>query len=158
MTEQQNKYEEIIFAITTPEDCEVMARNCEARGRSDLALLALQHSIELRAKTVEVETEPEADAVQSVYAFEETQYVKLGKRIRASKTWKMIKDHGVMGAVERIVNQTQETDDYQGLVDLGLEGFAFECVVDKYPDLFEQATVKTARARIKRWSKDSQAS
>jgi hypothetical protein len=48
----------------------------------------------------------------------------------------MVKRHGILGAVERAVNRKDETIGYTALVEMGLEDYAFEAVVMRYPKSF----------------------
>jgi len=63
----------------------------------------------------------------------------------------MIKKHGILPAVERAVNRSQETAGYTALLEMGLEDFAFEAVVVKYPELFSKEAVARCEERIEQW-------
>lgn len=60
----------------------------------------------------------------------------------------MVTRHGILGAVERAVNRKDKTIGYTALVEMGLEGYAFEAVVLRYPSLFSPEAVKRSQARI----------
>ncbi len=60
----------------------------------------------------------------------------------------MIKRHGIIGAVERAVNRKDETLGYSTLIEMGMEDFAFEAVVLRYPDLFSPAAIERAKVRV----------
>jgi len=64
----------------------------------------------------------------------------------------MIKRHGILGAVERAVNRPDETVGYSALLEMGLNDFAFEAVVVRYPTLFSTQAVQRAQARITEWT------
>ena len=141
--------------ITNPDKCEIFARNCEERGHPELALQARQHAVELRAESYGATSDAEREALECVYAYEETLFAKHGRRIRASRTWKMIEDHGILPAIERAVNRPQETDGYRALVGIGLERFAFECVIVRHPEHFDASTIALSKARIESWTSDA---
>lgn len=141
-----------VSALTTPEDCEAFARNCAERGRLDLAQQARARAVELRALTHGATTDAEREALAAVYAYEEILSQRRGKKTRASRTWQMIKRHGVLQAVERAVNRPEETAAYTALVEMGLQDYAFEAIVVKYPALFSAEAVTRCKARIAQWS------
>jgi len=86
-----------------------------------------------------------------VYAYEEVLKEKNGKKTKASRTWQMINKHGILQAVERAVNRPQETTGYTSLLEMGLEDYAFEAVVVRYPSLFSQEAVARCEERIQQW-------
>ena len=65
----------------------------------------------------------------------------------------MIKKHGILEAVERAVNRSQVTQGYDALVELGLEDFAFEAIVVRYPKLFSRDAVERSKERMDEWKK-----
>lgn len=144
-------YLERIAKLSTPEDCEKFARNAEERGRNDLAAAAKRRAVELRASTHSAATEAEKEALQAVYAYEETLAKKNGKRVRATRTWQMIKRHGIIAAVERAVSRPAETQGYKALAEMGLLDLAFENVVLRHQELFSPETVARARERVSAW-------
>ena len=137
--------------IDTPEKCEVFAKNCIERGREDLAQEAKERAVQLRAEAYDAETEAEREALEAVYAYEEVLSIKNGKKTRAGRTWQMITRHGNIGAVVRVVNRPTETQGDSALVGLGLEDYAFENVILRYPDLFSTQAVHISRERIAHW-------
>ena len=147
-------HEERIEKLGTWQQCETFAKNAEARGRPDLAILAKRRAVELRVSLHAVQTFAEKEALRAVYAYEETLVRKHGRRIRASRTWQMIKRHGIIHAVERAVNRTGETQGYKALADMGMLDYAFENVVLRYPELFRVETVKRAQTRVESWDSE----
>ncbi|WP_299595648.1 hypothetical protein [uncultured Microbulbifer sp.] len=137
--------------IITPEKCEIFAKNCIERGREDLALQAKERAVQLRAEGYGAETQAEREALEAVYAYEEVLSTKNGKKTRAGRTWQMISRHGIIGAVERAVNRPTETQGYTSLVEMGLEDYAFENVILRYPDLFSEQAVSISRERMEHW-------
>ena len=137
--------------IDTPEKCEIFAKNCIERGREDLAQEAKERAVQLRAEAYGAETQAEREALEAVYAYEEVLSTKNGKKTRAGRTWQMITRHGIIGAVERAVNRPTETQGYTSLVEMGLENYAFENVILRYPDLFSEQAVSISRERMEQW-------
>lgn len=132
-----------IATFKTPESCEQFAKNVEARGKPELAQLARRRAIEIRAEQYGATTTAERDALEAVYAYERTLFVKHGRVVRASRTWQMIKNRGVIQAVENVVTRSEESTGYEALVAMGLKDKSFEAVVLRHPGLFS----KTARQR-----------
>ena len=143
-----------IKRLDTPKKCEIFARNAINHDRPDLALEANQRAIELRAEEHGAETTAEIEALQAVYAYEELIYKKNGKRHRASRTWQMIKRHGIIEAVERAVKRDSVTQGYTMLVEMGLEQHAFEAVILRHPEIFSDEAILIAGQRLKDWSPD----
>ena len=137
--------------LDTPEKCVIFAKNCIERGREDLAQQAKERAVQLRAEAHGAEADAEREALEAVYAYEEVLSTKNGKKTRAGRTWQMIERHGIIGAVERAVNRPTETQGYTALVEMGLEDYAFENVILRYPDLFSEQAVNISRARIEQW-------
>ena len=88
------------------------------------------------------------ESVLAVLAYEETLRIKHGRHQPAAYTWKMLRKHGVIEAVERVVKRDVVTQGYRALVDLGLEDFAFESVVTRHPEAFSREAVKRSKARL----------
>ncbi len=145
--------DERVAKLKTPEECERFVKNVLARNRRDLADEARKKAIELRAAAYGASTEAERECLEAVYAYEEVLTSKNGRKTRASRTWQMIKRHGILGAVERAVNRKEETVGYTVLLEIGLQDYAFEAVVLRYPELFSIETIQRSSARIAGWKR-----
>src|SRR5262245_2268851 len=117
--------DERVARLKTSEECEQFILNVKGR-LPDLVPQARRRSVELRAKSHPATSEVEQEAIRAVLAYEETLSSKHGKKVRASRTWPMIKRHGVIAAIERAVNRKDATAGYHALVAIGLQDFAFE--------------------------------
>lgn len=137
----------------TPEECERFAKNALERNRRDLADEARKKAVELRAQAHGAKTQAERECLEAIYAYEEVLTAKNGRRTRASRTWQMLKRHGILGAVERAVNREAETAGYTALLEMGLQDYAFEAVVIRYPELFSPETVQRSKARADEWKR-----
>ncbi|WP_226646920.1 hypothetical protein [Microbulbifer variabilis] len=144
--------EERIKKIDTVKKCEIFAQNAKAKGREDLAKQAIERSLQIRAEEHGANMPAEIEALQAVYAYEEVLSAKNGKRTRASRTWPMIERHGIIGAVERTVNRPRESKAYHALVEMGLEGYAFEAVIIRHQTVFSQETVEISKQRLSDWT------
>ena len=144
--------DEKVTRLKTPDECERFAVNVREKYPA-LAKEARRRAVELRAAAYGAKTAAELEALQAVYAYEEVLSSKKGKRIHASRTWQMIRRHGIIGAVERAVNRESETAGYKALVEMGMQDFAFEAVIARYPELFSPEAVKHAKARVEEWSR-----
>lgn len=140
--------DERVKKLKTPAQCETFAKNAIERGVPQLAIQALQRSVELRADLHEAKTSAERAALRAVYAYEEVLAKKNGKRTRATRTWQMIERHGIIKAVERAVTRSTETMGYTALVEMGLEEFAFESVVLNFPEFFSDEALARSRERL----------
>jgi hypothetical protein len=134
--------------LATPKQCEIFGKNARINGREDLARQAQMQAITLRAKEHNASTEAEKEALQAVYAYEEQLARKNGRKTRASRTWQMIKRHGIIEAVERAVKRSTETQGYSLLMEMGLEEYAFEAVILRYPGVFSEEAVRISKSRM----------
>jgi hypothetical protein len=143
--------DERVASLKTPEECERFAKNALERNRRDLADEARKRAVELRAQAYGAKSQVERECLEAIYAYEEVLTAKNGRRTRASRTWQMIKRHGILGAVERAVNREAETAGYTALLEMGLQDYAFEAVVVRHPELFSPETVQHSKARADEW-------
>jgi len=140
-----------IARLETPEECEQFILNVQARF-PDLARAARRRAVELRAATHGATTTAEREALEAVYAYERVLSEKRGKNVRASRTWPMIKRHGIIEAVERAVNRKADTAGYKALAEMGMQDLAFEAVVLRHPDVFSAEAVARSAERLQGWS------
>lgn len=139
--------DERVARLKTPQECEQFAINVEKR-LPELALAARRRAVELRAATHGAATDAEREALQAVYAYERVLSNKRGKTVCASRTWQMIKRHGVIKAVERAVDHPDVTAGYTALVEMGMPDFAFEAVVCRHPAVFSAEALKRSQERL----------
>ena len=143
--------DERVTHLKTPEECEQFVRNVQGR-LPELALQARQRAVELRAASAAVRrgvtTAVEREALAAVYAYEAVKSLR-GRKFTASRTWQMIDRHGIIEAVERTVCRTKETAGYEALMAAGMEMFAFEAVVLRYPNVFSSEAVAQSTKRLK---------
>jgi hypothetical protein len=134
--------------LDTPAACEQFALNVEARGKPALAVAARRRAVELRAASHGAISGAEREALQAVYAYERTLLAKHGKATRASRTWQMIKQRGILPAVEHIVTRNEESLGYAALEQMGMRDMAFEAVVLRHPHEFSSEAVRKSRERL----------
>lgn len=146
--------EKLVMNLDTPEKCESLAKNARERGREELAMQARERAIQLRAERHGASTDVEREALQAVYAYEEVQSIKTGKRFRANRTWQMIQRRGIIESVEKAVNRPVETQAYTALVNAGLQEYAFENVILRYPESFSEQAIKISMDRLNDWKQD----
>lgn len=143
--------DERIKNLDTPKKCEIFANNALTAGREDLAKQARARAIQLKAEAYGTETSVEKEAIEAVYAYEEVLSANNGKKTRASRTWPMIQKYGIINTVERAVNRKAETKGYTALLEMGLEAYAFEAIILRYPELFSESAVEISQQRMKEW-------
>lgn len=142
-----------IQRLTTVEACTRFAANATRLGREDLADEALRRAVQIRAESHGAKSIAEKECLQAIYAYEEVISRKNGRRTSASRTWQMIKRHGILEAAERAVNRDRETSGYTALIEMGLQDYAFEAVILRHPDAFSAAAVDRSRKRMRSWTK-----
>lgn len=137
-----------VAKLKTPGECAVFAKNATERGRPDLALDARVRTVQLRAESFGATSEVERECIEAVFAYEEVLSDKAGRRQSASRTWPMIKRHGVIEAVERVVKRKADASGYTALVKMGLKDYAFEAVILRHPSVFSAEAVASSRDRL----------
>jgi len=143
--------EEILQKLKTPEECIQLAKNVRDRN-PDLARKARRRAVELRAISYGYKSEVELELLKALYAYEEALSEKNKRKTRASRTWQMIKCHGIISAAERAVDRKIEAAGYKVLVKMGMHDLTFEAVIVRYPDAFDQKVVSRAKSRLKELS------
>ena len=138
---------DIIDRLTTPDECEQLAKNVQ-KDNPELAIRAHRKAVELRAANYGAKTAAEQEAMRAVYAYEECLTKKNGRKTRASRTWPMIENRGIIEAVERAVTRKTETQGYAILAEMGMQDFAFEHVVLRHPELFSQKAIERSKERV----------
>lgn len=139
-----------IARLDTPEECEQVALNVQSRN-PELAREARRRAVELKARAYGAKDDVELEALEAVYAYEKVLSMTKGKNIRASRTWQMINNHGIIKAVERAVVRSKETKGYKALVDMGMQDFAFEAVICRNPSFFSSEAVEISKERMDAW-------
>lgn len=143
--------DESVARLKTPEECEQFSINVAERW-PDLARAAHRRAVELRAELHGAANDAEREALQAVYAYERVLSQKHGKTVHASRTWQMIKRHGIIKAVERAVDRPDETSGYTALIKMGMPDFAFEAVVCRHPTVFSDEALKRSQERMREWT------
>ena len=134
--------------LRTPAECEIFMRNAIAGKRPDLALEARRKTVNLQTATHETSSPVEAEAFAALYAYEMLLTHKNGKKTRATKTWAVVKSHGIIEAIKRAVTRPPDTTTFVALRELGLDGLAFEALVVRHEAAFDAATVQISKARL----------
>lgn len=137
-----------VAKLKTPKDCESFARNARKLGHPELALEARRRAVELRALAYGATSAAEKECLEAIYAYEEILSEKHGKRVRASRTWQMIKRRGIIAAVEHAVDRPDGTAGFTALKEVGLDNYAFEAVILRHPELFSDSAVERSRTRM----------
>ena len=104
--------------------------------------------MQLRAEQRGFTSDLERAALEATYAYEEVLREKNGKKTRAGRTWQMFERHGVVVALERMVDRDQSTAAYDLLVDLGLQEFTAEAIILRFDNQFPPETVERSKKRL----------
>ena len=137
-----------IKKLKTPKECEIFSRNAVAQERPELAAKAKQRAIEIRAAAYGATSDAERECLEAIYAYEEILFLKHGRRVKASRTWQMIKRRGIIAAIEQAVDRSDGTAGFSALKEVGLENFAFEAVILRHSSLFSESAVDRSRDRM----------
>lgn len=142
------KMDERVKNLKSSEDCKRFAKNAIRLGRPDLALEAERRAIELKSEVHNAKTSAEKEALQAIYAYEYLLTLKNGKKSRATRTWQMLKRHGIIESVNRVVARRGDSMGYKTLKEKGMGDLAFEMVVLRYPDVFSEEAIHRSKERI----------
>ncbi len=134
--------------LRTPAECAIFVKNAIAGKRPDLALEAQRKAVDLQAATHETQSPVEKEAFAAVYAYEALLTRKNGKKTRATKTWQVVKSHGIIEAIQRAVSRPPDAAALASLRELGLQDLAFEALVLRHEAAFSAATVQISKARL----------
>ncbi|MBA3482559.1 MAG: hypothetical protein H0T51_12160 [Pirellulales bacterium] len=143
--------DERVARIKTPEDCEQFIINVKER-LPELAQEARRRAVELRAEKHGATSAAEREALEAVYAYEQVLSQRRGKKIRASRTWQMIKRYGIIPAIERVVGRDDDATGYVALAEMGMSDLAFESVVARHPNAFSEKAISRSTERLANWS------
>ena len=147
-----------VARLTTPNECEQFARNVE-KAQPELAQAARRRAVELRADAramaLGLNDPVELEALQAIYAYEEVLSKKNGRRTSAGRTWPMVKQHGIIRAVERAVNRRTDASGYLALAEMKMQDITFEAVVLRHPRRFSAEAVRRSAERLKNWQQAS---
>ncbi len=137
-----------VARLKTVADCQQFAKNAAERGFPELVEQCRRRGVQLRAETYGAATPAERECLEAIYAYEEVLSKHKGKQVLASRTWQLIKRHGILAAVERIVTRPEEASGDTILVEMGLEDFAFEAVILRHPQSFSSEAVAGSERRL----------
>lgn len=70
----------------------------------------------MRAQAHGATTDAERECLAAVNAYERVLSEQRRRTTSASRTWQMIRQHGIIGAAERAVNRPTETSGYRAFV------------------------------------------
>jgi uncharacterized protein YecA (UPF0149 family) len=141
------KIMKLVGHLKTPEDCEQVALNVEAK-QPLFAIAARRKAIEIKAATHKGTTEAEVQSFQAVYAHERVLTLARGRKTRATRQWQMITKLGVIVAMESIVKNRTERVGYEVLVKMGMQDMSFEAVVLRHPDVFSVEAVTQSKQSL----------
>lgn len=141
------KIMKLVGHLKTPEDCEQVALNVEAKQPA-FAVAARRKAIEIKASTHKATTEAEEHSFQAVYAYERVMTLERGRKTRATRQWQMVAKLGIIVAMESIVKTPTGSAGYEALVKMGMQDMSFEAVVLRHPDVFSAEAVARARQSL----------
>jgi len=142
-----DKIMKLVGHLKTPEDCEQVALNVEAK-QPLFAIAARRKAIEIKASTHAATTEAEVQSLQAVYAYERVLTLERGRKTRATRQWQMITKLGLIVAMESIVKNPTGTAGYQALVKMGMQDMSFEATIMRHPDVFSAEAVARSKESL----------
>ena len=137
----------LIGHLKTPEDCEQVALNVEAKQPA-FAIAARRKAIEIKASTHKATTEAEEQSLQAVYAYERLLTLERGRKTRATRQWQLITRLGIIVGMESIVKNPTGSTGYKALVKMGMQDWVFEAVVLRHPEVFSVEAVAQSKQSL----------
>lgn len=141
------KFMKLVGHLKTPEDCEQVALNVEAKQPA-FAIAARRKAIEIKAATHKATSEAEVHAFQAVYAYERVLTLQRGRKTRATRQWQMVTKLGIIPALESIVKSPTDSAGYDALVKMGMQDMSFGAVVLRHPDVFSAEAVARSQESL----------
>jgi hypothetical protein len=141
------KIMKLVGHLKTPEDCEQVALNVEAK-QPDFAVAARRRAIEIKASTHKATTEAEEHSLQAVYALERVITLERGRKTRATRQWQIVTKLGIIAAMEMIVKVRTDSAGYDALVKMGMQDMSFEAVVLRHRDVFSAEAVAQSQRTL----------
>jgi hypothetical protein len=142
-----------VARLRTPEECVIVAKNALAMKRPDIALEARRRAVDIQVASHDAPTPPtplEAETLAAIYASEAAMSHVRGKKVRATKSWQIAREKGLLQAAERAANSDA---DHAALVELGLEDLSFDALILRHPESFSAAAVAAATTRASKRNK-----
>lgn len=140
-----------IAKCITPEECDILIERFQTSDPS-FANEARRRKLDLLARggvaRFGAQTDAELEALTAVLAYEEVLFVKHGRRVGASYTWRMIRNKGIIRAVESAVKKSHDPAGYALLQQMGLQHLSFESVVVRHPESFSAEALAIAQKRL----------
>ena len=137
-----------ITKLKSVADCKNFAENAIAKGLPELAEQARKRSVQIRAEIHGATSSVETECLEAVYAYEEVLSAEKGRRQPASRTWQMLKRHGIIPGVERVVTKREVSTGFTALAKMGLMEFAFEAVVLRHQESFSAEAIAISKSRM----------
>jgi hypothetical protein len=137
--------DERVTRLRTPEECDIFATNATARKRPDLALEARRKAVDLKVATHSADTPLEKEALAALYSYETALTHQKGKKVRATRTWQLVKKKGILKAAQQTVCTEA---DHQALLNLGLEDLSLDALIQRHPESFSAEAVESSAARM----------
>ena len=147
-TNPTNAMDPRVVNLKTVAECDSFAENARTRGAPDLADQARKRAVQIRAAGHGAQSDVEQECLQAVYAYEEVLSAHKGKRQPASRTWQMIRRHGTIPAVERVVTKREVSSGFTALAEMNLMEFAFEAVILRHPGNFSEDAIAMSKQRL----------
>jgi hypothetical protein len=94
------------------------------------------------------QTQLEIEIDKAIHAYEEFLTAKNGRRTAASRTRQMLKRHGYIETMERLMRSTGRQAGFIAVMEKGLQELTFEAVIVRHPKSFTQEAVKRAKQRL----------
>jgi hypothetical protein len=139
-----------VAKLSTAEECEQFIENVREK-HPELVPQAKRRAVQLRAEKAGAKSEVEREALEAIYAYETVLSEHSGKKKRATRTWQMIKNHGIIGTIERAVNRPDDASGYTTLVSMGWEQLSFEAVVLRHREVFSPEIITRCKERLERY-------
>lgn len=140
--------DERVARIRTSREALIFAENAGRRGEAVLQTQAIEHARILKANEEGFISPAEQAIAQALYAYEAEQARRKGRSSPAYRTRKMMREHGPLGAAERMVLAPKKSTGFSVLEEIGRKDLSFEAIINRYPDEFSTQAVAAARARL----------
>jgi hypothetical protein len=138
-------------ALQTPQQCQIVMKRALDQGDRDLYAAVFRRYCKLVGGEHDDPSDPLVRAThEAIAAYEQVLYEKHGRRVRASRTLRKIKNKGVYQSLIEWSQLHGNRPGFQALIEAGLSELTAEAIVVRFADRFPIDVVESCRETLRK--------